>query len=368
MSKNPGGSKRVTSLADALKLNFGIVTTDRRRHPLSTTLLDGSGIFYSMGDGVNDDDHTVEAEAEAESHIDPMTDVEVARPRRRTSQRLRHQTNGTSHPTSVPHRAINIPASSSPLVQSTRLESESPPISRIRLPETSATSIPTQSNDERDPSNQYTDERARDVITGRLIHGHIVDDDFPSPVLSTMSSSVATLPRDHLGSSHFEDHDPMSSSFISTTSTYPQDHALGGTGDAAASSDEEEEGFKNPELEHTITLVGNVKDKIVFIMDDMIDRAGSWIAAAETVVKRGDAKKVYCVATHGLFGSDSLEEMEECECIDYIVVTNSYPIAPEKVKASKKLIVLDISYLLAEAIRRNHYGESISALFQHYPD
>lgn len=143
---------------------------------------------------------------------------------------------------------------------------------------------------------------------------------------------------------------------------------MGGTGDAAASSDEEEGGFKNPELEHTITLVGNVKDKVVFIMDDMIDRAGSWIAAAETVVKRGDAKKVYCVATHGLFGGDSLEEMEECECIDYILVTNSYPIAPEKVKASKKLIVLDLSHLLAEAIRRNHYGESISALFQHYPD
>lgn len=160
----------------------------------------------------------------------------------------------------------------------------------------------------------------------------------------------------------------MTSSFISTTSMYPLDHALGGTGDVADNSDEEEAGFKHPELEHTITLVGNVKNKIVFIMDDMIDRAGSWIAAAETVVKRGDAKKVYCVATHGLFGGDSLEEMEDCECIDYIVVTNSYPIAPEKIKASRKLVVLDLSHLLAEAIRRNHYGESISALFQHYQD
>jgi len=162
----------------------------------------------------------------------------------------------------------------------------------------------------------------------------------------------------------------MNSSFMSTISAFPSEHghALGGTGDAGASSDEEEEHFKNPELEHTVTLVGNVRDRIVFIMDDMIDKAGSWIAAAETVVKRGGAKKVYVIATHGLFGDDSLEQLEECECIDHIVVTNSFPIAPDKIKASKKLVVLDLSNLLSEAIRRNHYGESISQLFMHYRD
>ena len=114
--------------------------------------------------------------------------------------------------------------------------------------------------------------------------------------------------------------------------------------------------------------MGNVKDRVVLIIDDLIDQCGSWIAAAETVVKRGGAKKVYCIATHGLFGHDSLEKMEECQCIDYIVVTNTYPIEPERMRACKKLVVLDISKLISEAIRRNHYGESISALFQHYPD
>lgn len=167
-------------------------------------------------------------------------------------------------------------------------------------------------------------------------------------------------------SAHMDEPDPMMSSFISTVSSFQPDGALGGSINAAASSDDDEEGYKNPELEQTITLVGNVRGKTVFIMDDMIDKAGSWIAAAETVMKRGGAKKVYCIATHGLFGNGSLEEMEECECIDYIVVTNSFPIPPEKVAASKKLVVLDISHLLAEAIRRNHYGESISQLFQHY--
>ncbi len=150
---------------------------------------------------------------------------------------------------------------------------------------------------------------------------------------------------------------------------FQADSALGGSGDAARNdSDDEEEGFRNPELEHTVTLIGNVKDKIVFIIDDLIDQCGSWIAAAETVVKRGEAKKVYCIATHGLFGDDSLEQMEACDCIDFIVITNTYPIAAERIKACKKLVMLDISNLLSEAIRRNHYGESISALFQHYPD
>lgn len=144
------------------------------------------------------------------------------------------------------------------------------------------------------------------------------------------------------------------------------DHPLGGTIDAAATSEEEEEDLKNPELETTITLVGNVRDRPVFIVDDMIDKAGSWIAAAETVVKRGGATKVYCMATHGLFGGDCLEEMEECECIDKIIVTNSFPIPPEKVATTRKLVVLGVENLLAEAIRRNHHGESISQLFMHY--
>jgi ribose-phosphate pyrophosphokinase len=148
----------------------------------------------------------------------------------------------------------------------------------------------------------------------------------------------------------------------------PEGHALGGSADAAATSDEEDEGFNDPTLEQMITLVGDVRNRTVFIVDDMIDKAGSWIAAAECVVKRGGAKKVYCIATHGLFGGDSLEELQDCDCIDTILVTNSFPISPEKARATKKLVILDLSNLLAEAIRRNHYGESISALFTHTYD
>jgi ribose-phosphate pyrophosphokinase len=177
----------------------------------------------------------------------------------------------------------------------------------------------TSQNIAEDPTDEYTDERARDVITGRLIQGHIVDDDYPSPTTSALSGSIAE--RSH-GRSESVDEDPMTQSVISNTSSFMlsqhPEHALGGTFDATASSDEEEEGLKNPELEQMITLVGNVRGRTVFIVDDMIDKPGSWIAAAECVVKRGGAKKVFCIATHGLFGDDCLAQMEAHECIDYV--------------------------------------------------
>lgn len=190
-----------------------------------------------------------------------------------------------------------------------------------------------------------------------------MDESHASPAMSATSNPKAD-------DEAIPDH--MISSFLSNTSSVRQhreneySHALGGTIDAAESEDEEED-LKNPGLETMVTLVGNVKDRPVFLVDDMIDKSTSWIAAAETVVKRGGATKVYCMATHGLFGGDCLEEMVACECIDKIVVTNAFPI-PEGAREqfAEKLAVINVDNLLAEAIRRNHHGESISQLFMHY--
>ena len=363
VSKNPGGSKRVTSLADALKLNFGIITTDRRRTTMGgSSILDMSGYLERMGDATFDINHLQRSETEAEAAIDPTADFEQPREASRLSPRVNGLVNGHLPTMPIPHRQTVGSGSSS---QPRALDIDTAANSRARI----ARSVPADDAVvEEDFADEYTDERATEVITGRLIQGHLVDDDHPSPVLSTMSGSVANLPGEIVGPPHYEDQDPMTSSFMSHLSTVTSHNTLGGGNAAAESDDEDEEGFKNPELEHTITLVGNVKDRTVFIMDDLIDQCGSWIAAAETVVKRGGAKKVYCIATHGLFGYDSLEQMEGCECIDFIVVTNTYPISQDRIRASRKLVILDISNLLSEAIRRNHYGESISQLFQHYQD
>ncbi|KAK0643534.1 phosphoribosyltransferase-like protein [Cercophora newfieldiana] len=335
VSKNAGGTKRVTSLADALKLNFGMVTTDKRRGTNMTASmimnhLDGierQPLLDSIDNQVRNNSSGPENGTSATENGQPRASRTVAdaqgSPRRANGPPLRPAVN----PRPPPSRAQTSLPQSSAIDELDETELEGP---------------------------EYNDERAHEVIHGRLVQGHIVPDDFPSPTTSAADASVT-------------EEDPMTMSHASSFFA-PQPHALGGSGDAGASSDEEEEILKNPKVEHMITLVGDVKNRTVFIVDDMIDKPGSWIAAAETVVKRGFAKKVYCIATHAVFGADCLEQMQACDCIDVIVVTNSYPIREDKVRNASKLVVLDLSFLLAEAIRRNHYGESMSPLFLHMGD
>ncbi|OAX85337.1 ribose-phosphate pyrophosphokinase 1 [Emergomyces africanus] len=339
VTKNAGGSKRVTSLADALKLNFGIVNTDQTRGNKNGGL-SGSTMFFDSAE------HGLPASRDEQARAELAVKLEPA-----SLQPL-----STTTSTQPPQRAV----SPSPLAQTTSvLESESPPSpSHVSLDanQQMESSFSARRLSEHEAAFEYTDERAKEVITGRLVQGHIVDDDYPVPTISS-SASVNTLPGDR-NATEYEppSRDPMTMSFVSTASSFQPDHALGGSFDAAASSDEEDIKQEMFTRERMITLVGDVRDKTVFIVDDMIDKSGSWIAAAETVVKRGGAKKVYCIATHGLFGNDSLQEMDRCDCIDYIVVTNSFPIPP-KAKLSKKLVVIDLSTLLSESIRRHHYGE-----------
>jgi ribose-phosphate pyrophosphokinase len=361
VSKNPGGTKRCVSLADALQLNFAIVSTDRTRPNNQSNMMDSPVFFDSIEPSAmqpcppknNEEENAVDSETEKE--LSP-------RLRAQMSRRGRPQISGASHLNS--HRPVNITLASSPLVQTTRLESASPPQSPNRLSRI-ITAPSARRPSENETAEGYVDERAKEIITGRLIQGRIVDDDHPSPALSAMSTSISNF----LADRQVQDamgtplQDPMTSSFVSTGSSFKPDHALGGTFDAAASSDEEEEAMRNPELEQTITLVGHVRDKTVFLIDDMMDKSASWIAAAEAVVKKGGARRVYCIATHGLLGDDSLEEMEECDCIDWIVLCNTFPLTPQRLRTSKKLVVIDVSHLLAESMRRTHFGESSSTFW-----
>ncbi|KAI9715033.1 MAG: hypothetical protein M1828_001069 [Chrysothrix sp. TS-e1954] len=321
VSKNPGGTKRVTSLADALKLNFGIVMTDRRRY--------GSG-RNSMNASMVLDGHAVNGGVDG-SPRQTQTAQEPSSPT--------ESTNGTSASSS---RNINAESSGD---------------------STTTNETPEDAHDTYEVASDEDTSLPDAVVTGRLVHGHIVEDDAPSPVTATTSVNGHSSPT----SDGDAPPDPMAvSSALSTISSRAgHEIGLGGSGDAVASSDDEEETLKNPQLESTVTLVGNVRHRPVFIMDDMIDKSTSWIAAAETVVKKGGATYVYCMATHGLFGDECLAEMEACECIHQIIVTNSFPIPYEKERLSTKLQILDVSKLLAESIRRNHHGESISQLYMH---
>ncbi|KAH7359776.1 phosphoribosyltransferase-like protein [Pyrenochaeta sp. MPI-SDFR-AT-0127] len=376
VSKNPGGTKRVTSLADALKLSFGIVTTDRRRAGTAVHWNESAMFEQLRLDGSYETPALAEAALDEEAEITPISKITVeqkgetgkSKPRTRApSIPLQRRANGhLSEP-------VGSPLSKS-MRASSIIEPEVPlePI-RTDVENHKEEELVEQSGDESGAEEEYTDERARNVIHGRLVQGHIVDDTHPSPAMSATSHSTW---RNRPPSEGENDDIPahMMSSFISTASSTrnkagdtEHSHALGGTYDAAASSEDEEEDLKNPELETMVTLVGNVKDRPVFIVDDMMDKSASWIAAAETVVKRGGATKVYCFATHGLFGGDCLEEMSDCEVIEKIIITNAFPIPEYKqAQARDKLVIINVDNLLAEAIRRNHHGESMSQLFMHY--
>lgn len=318
VSKNAGGTKRVTSLADALKLSFGIITTDKKRG----TDLACSTVF------------------------NPLDDLQ--------SQNIVGQNQMTSLATN--NRGAN-DAAQFPVKESLGLLRPvcDRPVATLVSEESSIShSTPMEQVRARDDLEQrYNDHLVQEITRGRLIQGRIVDDNYTFSNSSPAHNSV-------------HEDDPMVMSHASSFFA-AEGESLGGSDDAGVASDEEEDVLQDPRVEHMITLVGDVKNRPVFIVDDMIDKPQSWIAAAETVVKRGFAKKVYCMATHGVFGGDCLQQLCACECIDAIVVTNSFPIMQAQARSTNKLVVLDLSSLLAEAIRRNHHGESISALFQQMP-
>lgn len=107
-------------------------------------------------------------------------------------------------------------------------------------------------------------------------------------------------------------------------------------------------------------LIGDVSGKICIIYDDMIDTAGTLRAAAQLLKDHG-ASEVYACATHGLFSGPAFQNITDCAALKGVVVTNSIPQHPEQ---CAKLTVLDIAPLMANAITRCHFGESLSALFK----
>ncbi|MCC6109619.1 MAG: ribose-phosphate pyrophosphokinase [Denitrobacterium sp.] len=106
-------------------------------------------------------------------------------------------------------------------------------------------------------------------------------------------------------------------------------------------------------------LIGDVNDKICIINDDMIDTAGSLVAAAETLRNRG-AREVYACATHGLFSGPAFDRIENSQ-IKEVVVTNAVPVPLDR--QSGKIKVLSLAPLFAETIRNVYECGSVSALF-----
>lgn len=108
-------------------------------------------------------------------------------------------------------------------------------------------------------------------------------------------------------------------------------------------------------------LIGDVKGKVVMIVDDEISTAGSLIEAVG-VIKEAGAKEIYVACSHGVYVGPAVERIAGLDIVE-CVSTNSCYVSPEKMAACDKLKVLSVAPLFAEAISRIHTGESIAEMF-----
>jgi ribose-phosphate pyrophosphokinase len=107
-------------------------------------------------------------------------------------------------------------------------------------------------------------------------------------------------------------------------------------------------------------IVGDVKDKVTILLDDMIDTGGTIVQAAEAIVRDG-ASRVYACCTHAVLSGNAAERINNSP-LHELVITNTIPLN-EQAKQLSKVRVLDVSPILGEAIRRIHNEASVSSLF-----
>ena len=106
-----------------------------------------------------------------------------------------------------------------------------------------------------------------------------------------------------------------------------------------------------------MTVIGNVRDKNVLVVDDMIDTAGTLCKAAEILKEKG-ALKIWTCATHGIFSKDAIERLDN-SCYDKIIITDSIP-----QRNFEKIEVVSLADLFSEVIYRISHGQSVSELFR----
>jgi len=115
-----------------------------------------------------------------------------------------------------------------------------------------------------------------------------------------------------------------------------------------------------PNVAEVMHLIGDVRDKIAIILDDMIDTAGTLTQAAKALKENG-AKAIYACATHGVLSGPAIERINN-SVIEEVVLTDTIPLG-EKTPETSKVHMLSVADLLAEAIKRIHEDESVSSLF-----
>ena len=117
---------------------------------------------------------------------------------------------------------------------------------------------------------------------------------------------------------------------------------------------------ESPNVAQIMNIVGDVKGRNAVILDDMVDTAGTLVRAAEALRDNG-AKKVYGACTHPVLSGPAVERISGSP-IEEMIVTNTIPLR-EDAEKSKKLKVLSVSKLFADAIKMVYQRGSVSKLF-----
>jgi ribose-phosphate pyrophosphokinase len=102
-------------------------------------------------------------------------------------------------------------------------------------------------------------------------------------------------------------------------------------------------------------LVGNVANKTAVIVDDIADTCGT-LALASKILREHGAQRSIAIVTHGFLSGPSVAVIESSD-LERLVVSNTLPL-PTPAQSCAKIQQMDISPILAEAIRRTHNGES----------
>lgn len=115
-----------------------------------------------------------------------------------------------------------------------------------------------------------------------------------------------------------------------------------------------------PNQAEVMNIIGNVKGRDTFIVDDIVDTAGTLTKAADAL-KNAGANSVYACCTHGVLSGKAVERLES-SAIEELIITDTIPLS-EHIKCCSKIKVLSVADIFGEAISRINLEESVSSLF-----
>jgi ribose-phosphate pyrophosphokinase len=115
-----------------------------------------------------------------------------------------------------------------------------------------------------------------------------------------------------------------------------------------------------PNVAQVFNVIGEVADRDVVILDDMIDTAGTLVQSVEALLAQG-ARRVSAAITHAVLSGEAMSRVQGSS-MDKLIVTNTIPLKEGSHKRDK-IEVLSVAELFGEAIRRIHEGSSVSSLF-----